>query len=63
VAQRLLGLIGLKMEGHQHRVNGDRQRSYSLPNDLPPERVDLFTRWLARDFEREKTTAPDYLAA
>jgi hypothetical protein len=64
VAQRLLGLIGLKMEGHQHRVNGDRQRTYTLPNDLPPERVELFTRWLAKDFERaEKTTAPDYLAA
>jgi hypothetical protein len=52
VAQRLLGLIGLKMEGRQHRINGDRQRTYSLPDDLPPERVELFTRWMARDFEQ-----------
>ncbi|WLT40684.1 hypothetical protein NON20_26180 (plasmid) [Synechocystis sp. B12] len=52
VAQRLLGLLGLKMQGHQHRLNGKRIRTYTLTDDLPPERVELFTRWLERDFAR-----------
>jgi hypothetical protein len=52
VAQRLLGLLGLKMTGHQHRLNGKRIRTYTLTDDLPPERVELFTRWLERDFAR-----------
>lgn len=52
VAQRLLGLLGLKMTGHQHRLNGKRIRTYTLTNELPPERVELFNRWLSQDFQQ-----------
>ena len=37
VAQRLLGLMGLKMQGHQRRVDGTRCRFYWLPEPLPDD--------------------------
>ena len=53
VAQRLLGLMGLKMQGHQRRVDGTRCRFYWLPEPLPDdEHSAILQRWLERDSQR-----------
>ncbi len=49
-AQALLGMMGLKMECHQRRVNGRRVRFYSLPVTPPADyRQTIMKRWLERD--------------
>jgi len=50
VAQRLLGLLGLKMEcTERKRVNGKIVRFYALTNPNPDGREDIFARWFNRD--------------
>jgi hypothetical protein len=50
-AQRLLGLLGLKMDctGQRTLESGKRQRVYQLINTNPDNRNDIFERWLDRD--------------
>ncbi|MBE9176490.1 hypothetical protein IQ225_16360, partial [Synechocystis salina LEGE 06155] len=55
VAQRLLGLMGLKMTGKQCRVNGRRQRIYVL---LEPPSDDSAKTILERWFERDSNHVP-----
>ena len=53
VAQRLLGLMGLKMTGKQYRINGGRQRIYALVDSPPddPAKI-IMERWFERDSSR-----------
>jgi hypothetical protein len=50
VAQRLLGLMGLKMTGKQCRINGGRQRIYALVEPPPDDLAKIIMeRWFERD--------------
>jgi hypothetical protein len=50
VAQRLLGLLDLKLTCiGQRRVNGKRVREYKMMSLNPDERMSIFARWFERD--------------
>lgn len=54
VAQRLLGLLGLKLTGlGQRRKDGKRVREYQMQDLSPDGRDAIFLRWLDRDSKRE----------
>ncbi|MBE9193790.1 DUF3854 domain-containing protein [Synechocystis sp. LEGE 06083] len=53
VAQRLLGLMGLKMTRKQCRINGGRQRIYALVDPPPGDAaLAIMERWFERDSNR-----------
>lgn len=49
VAQRLLGLMGLKLTCDRRRVNGHVTRLYTMTDLNPDDRTAIFDRWLERD--------------